>query len=97
MKHLIYSIDIALIFSLNAMVEVHFNEHILNYSNIEDYAQMILGENLGKHFIHYQWPENTEIITKKNGLQIPKNSLYITNSAYMCLLILHIIVLMYHL
>jgi len=71
--------------SLNAMVEVRFNEHILNYSNIEDYAKMVFGENLGKHFVHYQWPENTEVVTRKNGLQVPKNS-YTLPTARICVI-----------
>ncbi len=60
--------------SLNAMVEVKFNDVSLNYSHIEDYARMIFGENLGKHFVHYQWPEGVEVTIKKNGLQVPKDS-----------------------
>ena len=71
--------------SLNAMVEVRFNEEVINFSNIEDYARMIYGENMGKHFTHYEWPAGTEVTVKKNGLQIPKSS-YVLPTARICVI-----------
>lgn len=71
--------------SLNTMVEVKFNEDIINFSNIEDYAKMIYGDNLGKYFIHYEWPPGTEVKIKKDGTQVSQNG-YITPIARICVI-----------
>ena len=64
-----HAIDI----SFTAKIPVSFNGTEFNYSNIRDYARLYFGDAVDTAIVHYQWPPNTEIITKKKGYQVAKN------------------------
>lgn len=59
--------------SLYSMVEVTFNDDTIDFSNILDYAHMIYGDELPNYFIHYEWPDGTEITRKKDGTEVAKD------------------------
>ena len=60
--------------SFTSKTLVKFNGKEFNFSNIRDYARLYFGDAVESAVIHYQWPEGTEVINKKHGLQIAKNS-----------------------
>ena len=60
--------------SFTSKTLVKFNGSEFNFSNIRDYARLYFGEAVESAVIHYQWPNGTEVINKKNGRQIAKNS-----------------------
>ena len=65
-----HAIDI----SFNCKVPIVFNGETYNYSNIRDYARLFFGDVVDQALIHYQWPDNTEVINKKRGFQVAKNA-----------------------
>lgn len=75
-----YTKDIIDLYAKNAVdisfttkVPVKFNDELFNYSNIKDFGRLHFGEKVNNSIIHYEWPEGTEIKTKKNGDEISKN------------------------
>ena len=59
--------------SFTSKTLVKFNGIEFNFYNIRDYARLYFGDAVESAIIHYQWPEGTEVIKKKNGKQIAKN------------------------
>jgi DNA gyrase/topoisomerase IV subunit B len=64
-----HAIDI----SFTAKTAVSFNGSQFNYANIREYARLYFGDAVENAIVHYQWPEGTEIVNKKKGLQVAKN------------------------
>ena len=62
-----HAIDI----SFTCKTSVIFNGVEFNFLNIREYGRLYFGAIVDTAVVHYQWPENTEIIHKKKGYQIP--------------------------
>lgn len=71
--------------SLCSMVEVIFNGNVINYTSMVDYAKMIYGEELPEYIIHYEWPEGTEVVRKKDGTEVAKDGKTVPTSRAMIL------------
>ena len=51
--------------SFTAKVPVIFNDRKFNFCDIREYARLYFGEAVETSILHYQWPNGTEIISKK--------------------------------
>lgn len=72
--------------SLNALIPVFFNNKKIYFENILDYAALIYSpEALENSFVHYEWPPGTEIIKRKNGVEVAKDR-FIVPTARMCVI-----------
>lgn len=59
--------------SFTAKTTVVFNGLEINCANIRDYAKLYFGDAADNGMIHYQWPDGTEVVTKKRGYQVAKD------------------------
>jgi DNA topoisomerase-2 len=64
----------ALDISFTAKTTVTFNGHEFKYSNIRDYARLYFGDIVDTAIVHYQWPAGTDVVHKKKGYQVARNS-----------------------
>lgn len=51
--------------SFTAKCPVTFNGLAFSYQNVVDYAQLYFGEKVKTAVVHYEWPPNTETVTRK--------------------------------
>jgi len=49
-----------------------FNDININVKSVTDYARLLYGPILPNHIVHSEWPEGTELVTKK-GKKVPTN------------------------
>lgn len=59
--------------SFTAKVPVVFNDLEFNFPNIRDYARLYFGDAVDTAIVHYQWPEEAEVVKKTRGHQTSKN------------------------
>jgi len=66
-----HAIDI----SFNAKVGVVFNGVLYNFPTLKQYAALYFGaEAVKSSIIHYQWPEGTEVVQKRKGHSMSKDT-----------------------
>lgn len=70
--------------SLTCKVPVTFNGIPFNVQDVRDYASLYFG-NDRSHIVYYEWPDGTETINKKGGVQVAKNP-YVIPITEMCVI-----------
>lgn len=70
--------------SLTCKVPVIFNGIPFNVQDIRDYAALYFG-NDKSHIVYYEWPDGTETVNKKGGVQVAKNA-HIIPTIEMCVI-----------
>lgn len=51
--------------SFNAKVPVKFNGTAFNYQDISNYSRLYFGDAVNSSIVHYEWPENTDVVSWK--------------------------------
>lgn len=59
--------------SVNSIIPVHFNDEVFYYEDIREYARLIYGSVLPNSYVHYEWPPNTKVTVRKNGIEVSKD------------------------
>lgn len=64
-----HAIDI----SFTCKTKVFFNSIEFNMVNIKEYARLYFEDKVENSLVHYQWPEGTNIVHKRQGYQVAKD------------------------
>lgn len=60
--------------AMTCKVPITFNGHELKTQSIEKYGEMLFGkEKMARSIVYYEWPQGTEVTTRRNGLVVAQH------------------------